>query len=253
MDLLNQLQAHWDDLLILIGAVGVAAEGCLAASKGLVAALRSLAGFAAMLALYTSTATDDRVIGKCIKGLDAAADWLDGASKWIPRLRAGHGRNVRASDTFPGGVVMLAIVMGVAASFGLSGCAHATKAARVSIEAGSYGLVAADVIAADEIERIANRCIEESESMPEWVDCTEPARRVRDALLTFKRTLLAAEAAVDATGQDGFARVAPCVARSLSEVAAAFEAAWIDLPEELRTLAGVVGSVGGQCREPEGE
>jgi hypothetical protein len=192
----------------------------------------------------TKRADDDAAWKRFCQRLSFLAPWNVAGVFSLP------GRAPKGEEDAMGPMLAVLLIGGLALA---SGCAHATKVGRISIESGAHGLVAADVVAAGEIERIANRCIDESESMSEWVDCTEPARRVRDSLLAFKRVLLSAEAALDASGSDGFARIAPCVARSLAELTAAFEAVGIDLPEDLKKLAGIVGGIGGQCREPEAE
>jgi hypothetical protein len=167
MSIVEQLHAHWADILIAVGAVGVAAESVLAALRALVVTCRSLAGFLAMLALYTATATDDRAIAAVIRGLDKAADWLDRASAFVPRLRAGRGR--LAMD--PRGTANLLVLLVVAPL--LTGCA-------------GRALVAADGARAAACIQVEAQCVDRAEAgqitIEEAEACVSCARSTCDAI-----------------------------------------------------------------------
>src|SRR5690606_12090856 len=99
--------------------------------------------------------------------------------------------------------------------------------------------------------RVEDRCDAVTQTLDDWRACMRPGFRLEEALRHVRSDLFAAEAALDATDHDGFARVAPCLARSLNELAEALEVLGAELPDGLATVRGLVARYGGACRAPE--
>ncbi len=237
---LSQMQDRWGELLMLVGAIGVAAEGTIAALLVLVGALRGLAGFLAAIAMQTGTGTDDRIIARVIRGLDMLAGWLDRAQRWIPRLRTGGDR--RAIDPRGTEALGVLLVLGV----GLSGCgASAIDVTRSTLAGGAIAVVTADPLLAD--------AYEDAQAAFERGDLDEDAvaarlrklDRAERALRAMSSALTAVDLALDAyeAGEEcGLAPAMEGAASAAREVVEALDAAGLDVPPlvmQTLDLAGV--------------
>lgn len=242
----NDITSRLDELLILVGAIGVAAEGTIAALAVLVRALRAAANWLGTIALVTRTLTDDHLVGRIVSGLDAAADGLDWARRIIPRLRLGARRGEAAGPAVdPRGSALLGVLLIGGATL-LGGCGQ-QRAVRTAIDIGGHALVTADETGADEYRRVEGRCDASATSLSGWRECMAPGFRLEEALRHVRADLYAAEAAADATGADGFAAIAPCVARSVDALAEALEALRVELPDELDEVRAIARGFGGAC------
>lgn len=145
MEAVQFIREHWDEIVMAVGAVGVACEGTIAALVVLVGALRSLANLLASLAVYTGTDADDRAIASAIRLLDRCAHGLDAVQRWIPRLRVGAARR----PVSPGASAALGALLAVGVA--LSGCA-------------GRALVAADGARAAACIQVERQCVDRYEA-----------------------------------------------------------------------------------------
>src|SRR5690606_10774669 len=87
MDTFNTLAAHWNDILLAVGAIGVASESLLVALAVFVRVPKKVSDWAFRPPALPATDLDDSVFWRLSIGLGAVADFLDKAAAWVPRLR----------------------------------------------------------------------------------------------------------------------------------------------------------------------
>src|SRR5690606_36924280 len=91
MEAFATLYAHWDQILMGIGAIGVAAESLLVALAALCWTLKKASDVCYSLAGLTATKVDDSFFWMLSVAFTVAAEGLERAAAWVPRLRPGKG------------------------------------------------------------------------------------------------------------------------------------------------------------------
>jgi hypothetical protein len=251
---LGQLQNRWDELLLIVGAIGVACEGAIASLLLLVGALRKLAtwGGALALAITPTWLGDDHAFAAMLRGLDRAAEFLDRIGKWIPRLRTGGDR--RAMD--PRGTAAIGLFL--ALGLGLSGCGGTMHSARTALEYTAIGVHGTDAVLDETVVRPdSERCLEglHSRELVGWdayEDCMRRARAVNRGILAARGTLVTVQTGLDAVERSGdgskTCEVIEPLASVLPDLSATLAAAGVELPSEIATYSPLIaGAVRAAC------
>lgn len=86
-------------------------------------------------------------------------------------------------------------------------------------------------------------------SFPAWRECMAPAYRLDQAVGVFRGLLLATEAAIDASGADGWIAMAPCLVSSAAELSTALTEAGLPIPSQVSAIAQLAANVAGECSQ----
>lgn len=249
MDTFNTLAAHWDEILMAIGAIGVACESLFRALAVLARVLKKVSDWAYDLAGLTATQVDDSVFWRLSIGLEVVAAGLEKAAAWVPRLRP----SAKAKRPGPGlgTSALTGIVIGLLA-VGMVGCGgRAERATRTALSVSAHALLTVDEAAVAEIRAVELRCVE-APSYVEWRACMEPAYRLTKALGATQHALLAAEGAVDVKGADGLLGTAGCVSAALDDVRQALRALDLPIPGEVMGALETLSAFGRFCNAEDG-
>lgn len=131
-------------------------------------------------------------------------------------------------------------------------CGGAPSPVRTALDVSATSLAETDAAVAGYVARTAQDCLDGSESMDGYYECTRTARDLVAALDVTRASLLSLESAADAWdagGEAEWADLAACAARALMRLGRALAAAGLDAPEEVDTALGLVVGFGGVCRE----
>ena len=165
-----------------------------------------------------------------------------------------------------GGIVGAAIGLVIVAM--LTGCGGVPHAARLGAEQLAIGVDRADVIVANRIterspeviaqvlSEIASGSLPAADARARSDELLSGERGADLAIATARRASLAIEAALDAwdagATENGFIGAAACVVVALAELAEAFVAAGLELPEAISDAARMLASfASGACPAPE--
>lgn len=241
--MIQNLINNWDSIVAVIGTVGIACESALLALAALARALRLLAKSLLKLAAKTPSERDDAVLMSVIIGLEVAAEGLERAAAWIPRLRAGKGRTIDDEQKPKGMVLPLALI----AAIFMVGCTpKAEHRARTALDVGARALVAIDVLGAEELRIKEQQCLDQP-TIEDWRECMSPVFNLEASLRATKSTLYGAQSSVDAFGAEGWSEVAPCVVKSVESLLGASTAIGLRVPKELTQLLSLARAMGGSC------
>jgi len=223
------LVAHWDDILIIIGSVGVACEGTILALRALVGSLRGLAKM-------TPTKRDDDALATVYRALTNAALWVEQVHQAIPRLRTnGTSRKGRASTA-----LVLALVV-------MSGCGgRGLDIAQQTAAGGAIAVTAVDPVIADAYQR-AIADFEAGVITPEAYHAKMVRLdRAERALRSLSHALMAVDYAV-ASYEDGrecgVKRALSAASRAAHEVVEALDAAGVDIPSRVYDVIEVAAGL----------
>lgn len=178
-------------------------------------------------------------------------------------------RRARRSGSSGPLAMLVALVISATAAT-TSACGGPPHAAYVGVEQAAEGLDQADIVLASEVQErgpearaqvlreVAAGAIESIDAgLDRFEELLAPTTIARTVVRTARRAVRATEAALDAwaAGADegqGFFASAACGVAALLEVAEAFDAAGVELPDELTgALAMIAGFAQGACPAPE--
>lgn len=232
MDAVNWLWNHQEELLAAVGAIGVACEGGALA-------LLALARMLLPLAKLTKSLTDDRILGRIIRGLEVIA----GA---IPRLRTKPRSDDHGSGI--GGVPMLCLALCFVAAGCHGGEVQDARSARTDYVLGAVEsalLLTGQALVAP-YEAKEAQCA--AGPVGGYVACTDPWNKAIDSLSVAYHSTRAAREGLDA-GRG--APVLPCIAGLLDEAVSAVDALGVELPAAvssgMNAAQGLARLVAGEC------
>lgn len=93
------------------------------------------------------------------------------------------------------------------------------------------------------------RCMDESEEFEQYEQCMVPARHVARAVDSYASSLGAAQAALNASGEDAFEDMMPCLIVAAGALVEALADANVPVPDDVSNVAGMASAFGGSCNE----
>lgn len=231
---IDDITSRLDELLIIVGAIGVAAEGTIAALLVLVRALRGLAASLAQLSVLTTTLVDDRAVGRLARGLDWAAEALERVQRIIPRLRLGARRGEsQAPPVDPRGTAMLGVLLVVLAST-LGGCGmSAMDATRASVATTARMTTAVDPIIAAAYETLADGLDAGTVDAEDGAVRMRRLDRAERALASLRHALIAVDLSLDAGeagAECGLQAALDGAVSAIAELLRALDSAGLEVP-----------------------
>lgn len=240
---IQDITARWDELLLVVGAIGVACEGLIAALIVLVHALRTAAGWLGSVALLTPTPTDDRLAGRLVRALDGAAQGLERLGRIIPRLRLGADRKGAPADTLtPRGTAVLGALLLIAAT-ALGGCGMtAIEATQASVATAARLTTTVDPIVAAAYDDVTEGLDDGTLSTEDAAVRLRRLDRAERALGSMRHALIAVDYSIEAysAGETCGLRAALDGAVSAAqELLRALDAAGLDVPDIVHIAAAL--------------
>lgn len=100
----------------------------------------------------------------------------------------------------------------------------------------------------DLYERSHEECLE-TQNFTEYRECMAPSRHLARAVDSYAASLRAAQAALNASGEDAFRDMLPCLVAGAADLTDALVAANLPIPAEVAQIADMAGSFSGSCHE----
>jgi hypothetical protein len=153
---------------------------------------------------------------------------------------------------------LLAVVFAICLALLLSSLpacgASALEQAQTTISATATAVVVVDQETAEIYTAHAQAALDRAATMAEYMDAMRPLDDVEGALRFARKSLLSAQAALDAWRETDnwhdFAAAIPCVTASLRHLAEALNDAGVEPPPEIGRAVALAEAFGGACTEP---